>query len=268
MIPDFGESRRAGSTTTLATKSLDLNVTDDGTSASRPCRSQPFFMARSETSSSSLSRPTIIRTEKESLTPLSMSRGDDYDDDDEVDTTDSFVDELETKDSSVTSTHQESSRRKQRHCYSSDDAISFIGPALIAAMAYFLLWITLGGAMTLPGGAVWNLTILWLSSLFGGWMAGRARLPPLLGMLFAGLLLQNLPGRDNTTWLVASVSDETSGYVRATSLAVIFLRSGLDLDLSAILGTGGTGGAITPRAVARLTFLPGLAEACIVGVTA
>jgi predicted Kef-type K+ transport protein len=52
------------------------------------------------------------------------------------------------------------------------------------------------------------------------------RLPPLLGMLLSGMILQNAaPG------VVAPLPKEWSKGFRAVALGTIFLRSGFELDL-------------------------------------
>ena len=59
-------------------------------------------------------------------------------------------------------------------------------------------------------------------------LAVKAKLPSLLGMLLAGMVLRNLPGD-----LVEDLPDGWSSAIRSAGLSVILMRSGLELDLNA-----------------------------------
>ena len=112
----------------------------------------------------------------------------------------------------------------------------------------------------LPGGAGWSLALLYLCAT----AAGKAlpllakRLPPLLGMLAAGLLLRNIPGGalSSAEPLLGEAFTWWSRWLRAAALAVIMLRAGLGLDLDKLRKLG--------LATARLAFLPCLTEALTV----
>ena len=54
------------------------------------------------------------------------------------------------------------------------------------------LYLLLGGPM-LPPNKGWAVFLLWICAHAGGYIAARANLPPLLGMLVAGIILQNIP---------------------------------------------------------------------------
>lgn len=45
----------------------------------------------------------------------------------------------------------------------------------------------------LPPGEGWALFLLWVCAHIGGFAANKVNLPPLLGMLVAGIILRNIP---------------------------------------------------------------------------
>ena len=99
------------------------------------------------------------------------------------------------------------------------------------------------------------LGLLLAAAAAGGVLAKRVRMPPLLGMLLAGLVVRNIPGD-----LLADLPDDWSTLLRLVALTVILLRAGLGLDLDALLGLRGS--------LLRLSFLPNLTEAASVAVVA
>lgn len=58
----------------------------------------------------------------------------------------------------------------------------------MAAALYLLL-----GRVMLPPGEGWALFLLWVCAHVGGFVASKVNLPPLLGMLVAGIILRNIP---------------------------------------------------------------------------
>lgn len=64
---------------------------------------------------------------------------------------------------------------------------------LTVAIAWYLLCANLdGGLMSVPGGSVASLFVLYAAGLAGGrLMSAIGGLPPLLGMMVAGIVLQN-----------------------------------------------------------------------------
>ncbi len=99
------------------------------------------------------------------------------------------------------------------------------------------------------------LGLLLLAAVIGGALARRLRLPPLLGMLIAGLILGNLPGE-----LLSALPESWSVALRLLALTIILLRAGLGLDLVALRRL--------PGPFLRLAFLPNLFEATTVAVVA
>ena len=61
-----------------------------------------------------------------------------------------------------------------------------------AAALYLLL-----GRPMLPPGEGWALFLLWVCAHIGGFTANKVNLPPLLGMLIAGIILRNIPQGDS-----------------------------------------------------------------------
>ena len=54
------------------------------------------------------------------------------------------------------------------------------------------LYLLLGKVM-LPPREGWALFLLWVCAHIGGFTANKVNLPPLLGMLVAGIILRNIP---------------------------------------------------------------------------
>ena len=135
--------------------------------------------------------------------------------------------------------------------------------AFLLAVLCVLLWLLLGDAF-LPRGAGFSLLVLYLAASAAGALVKRLsrRLPPLLGMLLAGLVLRNLPGEPlrSDHALLGHAFAWWSNKLRACALATIMLRAGLGLDLAKLRKMG--------LATARLFFCPCLAKALIVALLA
>ena len=122
--------------------------------------------------------------------------------------------------------------------------MSFI---VLSAVVYGVLFFSMGSAF-LPGHAAWCTLLMWACALVGAFIAHQLYLPRVIGMMGAGMLLQNIP------WSAVDAFPSAWGsQMRSAALATIFLRCGLELDLG------------TMRRYkfpsARLALLPGLAEA-------
>jgi NhaP-type Na+/H+ or K+/H+ antiporter len=99
--------------------------------------------------------------------------------------------------------------------------LSFI---LLSIVIYGVLFFSMGAAF-LPGHAAWCTLLLWASALIGALIANQIFLPRVIGMLVAGILLQNIP------WSAIDAFPKKWGtQMRAAALATIFLRCGLELD--------------------------------------
>jgi len=95
---------------------------------------------------------------------------------------------------------------------------------VLAAVVYGVLFFSIGTAF-LPGHPAWCTLLLWASSIIGASIAYQLFLPRVIGMLVAGILLQNIP------WsAIDAFPSEWGTQMRAAALATIFLRCGLELD--------------------------------------
>lgn len=99
------------------------------------------------------------------------------------------------------------------------------------------------------------LGLLFVAAAAGGLLAKTLQMPPLLGMLLAGMGVRNAPGD-----LLGDLPEDWSIVLRLIALTVILLRAGLGLDLNAIAGLRGS--------LARLAFLPNLGEVVTVAIVA
>nr|CAH7740421.1 unnamed protein product [Callosobruchus chinensis] len=105
-----------------------------------------------------------------------------------------------------------------------------------------------------PSGMLFQLIILSICAHIGGWLMSLTTLPGLVGMLFTGIILQNVGVVD-----LDESFTEISECFSDVALVIILIRAGLELD---------------PRALPRLKFtvlklaiLPWIAEAAVVTVT-
>lgn len=98
-----------------------------------------------------------------------------------------------------------------------------------------------------PGGQLFLLIVLTLTSYACGWLVSLLHLPPLLGMLLCGIALRNIG-----FFHVTGVYLEIVTTIREVALATILLKAGLGLDASALKKLS--------FVVARLAFTPCLAE--------
>jgi len=115
--------------------------------------------------------------------------------------------------------------------------------------------------------ALLQVMFLLLVAMLGGKLATRlseqltkdprrpVTIPPLLFMLFAGLILENVPGG-----LLRHVSNDLSSVLRKIALTIILLRAGLGLNLASLRRTG--------AATLRLSCIPAFSEAGVVAVLA
>lgn len=75
------------------------------------------------------------------------------------------------------------------------------------------------GSAFLPGHPAWATLLLWATAQVGAGVAWQLRLPRVVGMLCAGLLMRNIP------WSAVDAFPEKWGVqMRAAALATIFLR--------------------------------------------
>ncbi|XP_044752203.1 sodium/hydrogen exchanger 9B2 isoform X2 [Coccinella septempunctata] len=99
---------------------------------------------------------------------------------------------------------------------------------LIGTLSYCVLYAIVGETAA-PGGKVYTLIILSICAHLGGWLMSLTTLPALIGMLFVGLIFQNVGVVD----IDDSYSDITKE-LRNIALVIILIRAGLDLDPHAL----------------------------------
>lgn len=91
----------------------------------------------------------------------------------------------------------------------------------LAGLVYLALFFLFGDLMR-PGHTGFATFLLWATAHALAYLCERLRVPPLLGMLLAGLLLRNLPFDP-----VKGFAYSWSEAIRSGGLALILLRSGL-----------------------------------------
>ncbi|KAJ8916143.1 hypothetical protein NQ315_004510 [Exocentrus adspersus] len=100
---------------------------------------------------------------------------------------------------------------------------------LIGAFAYIILYSIVGEIAAPPEGILYQLILLSICSYFGGWLASLTTFPPLVGMLFTGMLCQNVGVVD-----IDEDFSEITSEISHLALVIILTRAGLDLDPSAL----------------------------------
>lgn len=136
----------------------------------------------------------------------------------------------------------------------------FCGHVLTRGLIVLLIWAVLWsviGQDALPGGNMFGIYIVVVfASLFGFIVRNipHLRLPPLLGMLLAGLLLRNVRGID----FARHIDKRWSSTLRSTALVIILIRSGLGVNTSALRKLKFT--------LMRLALLPCIFEAIAAAV--
>lgn len=64
--------------------------------------------------------------------------------------------------------------------------------ALICVLSWCVLYSIVGDTAAPPDGRLFQLIVLSICAYFGGWLFSLTTLPALIGMLFTGLLFQNV----------------------------------------------------------------------------
>lgn len=102
-------------------------------------------------------------------------------------------------------------------------AVTFIG-IFTWGVTYSII-----GETAAPGGQLFQLILLTICAHFGGWLISLTTLPALIGMLFTGIIFQNV-GFINFDDSFKPVTKE----LRKIALVIILIRAGLDLDPHAL----------------------------------
>nr|XP_023025963.1 sodium/hydrogen exchanger 9B2-like [Leptinotarsa decemlineata] len=100
---------------------------------------------------------------------------------------------------------------------------------LIGLLSWCILYAIVGDIAAPPDGKLFQLILLTISAHIGGWLISLTTLPTLIGMLFTGVLLQNI-GVVN----IDESFSEICKQLRNVALVIILIRAGLDLDPKAI----------------------------------
>ncbi|XP_060853698.1 sodium/hydrogen exchanger 9B2-like isoform X1 [Rhopalosiphum padi] len=135
------------------------------------------------------------------------------------------------------------------------DAIAVL---LSVVVAWCLLWVNVTPAlMAVPGGSVASIFLLYVAGLAAGHAVDVVGgLPPLLGMMVAGIALQNFGLYTVTAnWCIHLVT-----IMREAALSVILIKGGLEMNAAQLRRLSG--------AVTRLALLPCVAEAAAAAVAA
>ncbi|EDO43896.1 predicted protein, partial [Nematostella vectensis] len=117
---------------------------------------------------------------------------------------------------------------------------------VLVTIAWSVLWSVIGQDL-LPGGNIFAIFVVIICASFFGMLVKLVpylQLPPLLGMLVAGLVLRNVPYID----FAKHIDKKWSSTLRSIALAVILVRSGLGLNTDVLQKCKFT--------VMRLAFIP------------
>jgi NhaP-type Na+/H+ or K+/H+ antiporter len=109
------------------------------------------------------------------------------------------------------------------------------------------------GKTAAPGGQLFSLVTLTVAANFGGWLMGLTTLPRLIGMLFTGILMQNI-GAVNIDGDFKLVTAQ----LRKFALTIILTRAGLEMDPEAFKKIWFT--------IVKLGLIPWTVEAAVITV--
>ncbi|KAJ8958964.1 hypothetical protein NQ318_019735, partial [Aromia moschata] len=128
-----------------------------------------------------------------------------------------------------------------------------ISLGMIGFLSWCVLYSVVGETAAPPDGKLFQLILLSLLAYLGGCLVSLTTLPALVGMLFTGLLLQNIQ--------VVNIDDSFSSItkeLRNIALVIILIRAGLDLDPEALRKLKYT--------VMKVGLIPWFAEALVVAL--
>jgi hypothetical protein len=108
-----------------------------------------------------------------------------------------------------------------------------VGRALLLAMIYVIALELFPRAMA-PGGQLWSLLLVWVASYHTGELFEKFGAPKALGMLISGLILRSLPPASPNEAPLQNLVSWWSKDIRAAAMALVLLRAGLGMDISAV----------------------------------
>ena len=135
-------------------------------------------------------------------------------------------------------------------------AARYLTRGLIVVVSWAVLWSIIGHD-ALPGGNIFGIFMVITCACFGGFLVRCIPcidVPPLLGMLVAGFMLNNVPHID----VARAIDKKWSSTLRSMALVVILIRSGLGLNTDALRRLKFT--------CVCLAFVPCIAEAVTASV--
>ncbi|XP_066138687.1 sodium/hydrogen exchanger 9B2-like isoform X1 [Euwallacea fornicatus] len=115
------------------------------------------------------------------------------------------------------------------YCPSYRQFSRLIALILIGLLAWIVLYSLVRDIAAPPHGILYQLLMLSIGAYIGGWLMSLTSLPALIGMLFTGVLLQNVGAVD-----IDETFTEISKVLREFALVMILTRAGLDLDPHAL----------------------------------
>jgi len=144
------------------------------------------------------------------------------------------------------------------HLFSSD---SLVAKLWLLVIVYGVAIFVLQTDMMLPWGPGFSAVLVWVCSTAAGELLKWKKMPPLLGNLLAGMLLKNLlPDGNENFKSIRGLPDGWASDIITFGLTIIFLRGGLEIDLDMVRKAG--------VVATRLTIMPGVSEAIVVGISA
>ncbi|XP_023233238.1 sodium/hydrogen exchanger 9B2-like [Centruroides sculpturatus] len=135
----------------------------------------------------------------------------------------------------------------------SPSVLSWFGLILSTSLVWGSLWGLLNH-LALPGGEIFALVVVVVVCYIGGQIVSLLTLPPLLGMLIMGMILQNVPYID----VAKDLNPKWSSDLRSIALVIILLRAGLGLDPIVLRKLSG--------ACFRLAFTPCIVECITIAI--
>ncbi|KAL1123880.1 hypothetical protein AAG570_001650, partial [Ranatra chinensis] len=133
-------------------------------------------------------------------------------------------------------------------------AVRVVGWVVLVLLCWILLYLLVHDEM-LPGGEMFKLAVLMVVAVLAGMLAEVIKLPPLLGMLIAGVVLRSVGFFSVTgAWREVVVAS------REVALMVILIKAGLGLDGKALKRMSVD--------VLKLSLIPCIAEATAAAIAA
>jgi len=130
-------------------------------------------------------------------------------------------------------------------------ARSWFVNVVLLGVGYCVLLAILGDEV-LPYAPLFSLLLVWFCALLAGIAFRTFLLPPLLGQLLVGMLLQNVPGE-----ILRGLRESWVAGVRTMALSFVLMRAGLGMNIQEARKLGGLAFLVA--------FVPGLCESIAVG---